>query len=543
LDESRRRQRTKGYMVETLEDLQQGTGKKAAPPINLPELILPCDSYTIDQSGQVAYTHFQQKHLFFRQGRTVKRINLKATNGEWLETVSAENFRGILGKHFNCQTIIQGQRGDYKTAKLCSADKARGLLASDTVLLLDPIQVVLKCPIFVENSHGLKILGKGYHPENGGVYVMTDMTIDENVSLEDAKKSLLEVINEFLFVTPSDKSRCLAEILAPAFRFGRLLQADFPLLLNEATSEQTGKTHLVKLVRTLYNETPYPITTGDKFLDEKLSAGMESGAGMLALDNIRGLINSPLFESAVRGEGNVSTRQAYSKVTKSETGHIIWLATSNKAELTADLAARSLIVRLNKQPKNYKWKVYPEGDHLKHVQMKLAHFLACVFAIIREWYKAGKPKTAPVDHDFREFCGVMDWCVTQLLGQEQLLLGHREEQMRMSNPDLNWMRDVAIEVGRQGKLDRELDSGDIMKICDEAAMPILNLEHWNKNIDREYKLPSLLGQQLSRLFKKAADGVTLTLGSYRVIRKETQKYDPHRQENRTTSVYIFDEIK
>jgi hypothetical protein len=173
---------------------------------------------------------------------------------------------------------------------------------------------------------------------------------------------------------------------------------------------------------------------------------------MLSLDNIRGLINSPLFESAVRGEGTVSTRQAYSKVTKSQTKHIIWLATSNKAELTADLAARSLIIRLNKHAKDYVWKTYPEGDLLTHVTMRLNYFLACVFAVLREWYKAGKPKTTPVDHDFREFCRAMEWCVTNLLGQAPLLLGHREEQMRMSTPDLSWLRDVAIEVDKQKRL-------------------------------------------------------------------------------------------
>jgi hypothetical protein len=116
-------------MVET-EDIKQGTGKKAAPPKNLPELILPCDSYTIGESGEVAYTHFRDRDLFFRQGATVKRINAHAKDGEWLETIKAETFRGILGKHFNCMTIIQGERGDYTTKKLCSADKSRALLAS-----------------------------------------------------------------------------------------------------------------------------------------------------------------------------------------------------------------------------------------------------------------------------------------------------------------------------------------------------------------------------------------------------------------------------
>jgi hypothetical protein len=111
-----------------------------------------------------------------------------------------------------------------------------------------------------------------------------------------------------------------------------------------------------------------------------------------------------------------------------------------------------------------------------------------------------------------------DWCVTQLLKQAPLLLGYREEQIRMSNPDLNWLRDFAIEVDRQERLGEKLQAHNIMKICDEATMTILNLKHWNKTIDNQIKLPPLLGQQLSKLFKKSTDGNILTLGSYQVTR-------------------------
>jgi hypothetical protein len=176
------------------------------------ELILPCDTYTIDQSGEVAYTYFKKNQLFFRQGRTVKRINLKSASGEWLETISAENFRSVLGRHFNCVTIIQGDRDVYQKPKLCSADKARGLLASDTVLTLDPIQAVLMCPIFVEDTHGkLKILGKGYHPENGGIYVITDMRAGASET-NDGRHSLHD-LNVYLQLHPTP-------LWAPQSRFG-----------------------------------------------------------------------------------------------------------------------------------------------------------------------------------------------------------------------------------------------------------------------------------------------------------------------------------
>jgi hypothetical protein len=87
-----------------------------------------------------------------------------------------------------------------------------------------------------------------------------------------------------------------------------------------------------------------------------------------------------------------------------------------------------------------------------------------------------------------------------------------------------------------------MEARDILKVCDDVGMRILNLDHWNSKIDRDFKLPPLLGQQLSKLFKKATDGSTLTLGSYQVTRTETKVYDPHRKENMITTVYIFTAI-
>ena len=99
-------------MPSDMEFVQAGA-EPVEPPSKKPELILPCDSHTIDESGAVAYTHFKENQLFFRQGRTVKRVN-----GDWLETISAETFRSILGRHFNCLPSCK-VRGGHTWSRNC----------------------------------------------------------------------------------------------------------------------------------------------------------------------------------------------------------------------------------------------------------------------------------------------------------------------------------------------------------------------------------------------------------------------------------------
>jgi hypothetical protein len=47
---------------------------------------------------------------------------------------------------------------------------------------------------------------------------------------------------------------------------------------------------------------------------------------------------------------------------------VIVMLTSNKADLTIDLAKRSSCVRILKQPERYQFQTYEEGELLDHVR-------------------------------------------------------------------------------------------------------------------------------------------------------------------------------
>jgi hypothetical protein len=112
----------------------------------------------------------------------------------------------------------------------------------------------------------------------------------------------------------------------------------------------------------------------------------------------------------------------------------------------------------------------------------------------------------------------MDFIVTQIFQLPALLTGHRAEQLRLANPDLNWMRDVAIAAG---KLDVQLRTHEVVAICDEGNVKIPGAEWLDGRDDRDAKICPYVGKMLKKIFNNAlSDDMTQTIetGGYIIER-------------------------
>lgn len=87
--------------------------------------------------------------------------------------------------------------------------------------------------------------------------------------------------------------------------------------------------------------------------------------------------------------------------------------------------------------------------------------------MVRAWHAAGKPRTGDTRHDFRGWAQTLDWIVPNVFQASPLLDGHQETQQRMTNPNLNWLRDVLQILARQGKSGQWLTANDILDALDE----------------------------------------------------------------------------
>jgi hypothetical protein len=291
--------------------------------------------------------------------------------------------------------------------------------------------------------------------------------------------------------------------------------------LAEADQSQSGKTYRQKLVARLYNETPSVIVQpkgGVGSLDESVSRALIQGRPFIALDNIRGRVDSSTLESAIRGHGRVTCRASYMPNTEVDTSAFLWQFSTNGAELTRDLANRSIITRIRKQPESYTFHKYLEGDLLAHVKICHAAYLGAIFAVVRAWIKAGSPRTSEQRHNFGEWCQVLDWIVQNIFAMPPLLDGHKEEQARTANPRLQWLRDVAFAASSSKMLSRELTTTELCSIGDDAGIDLPG----NPNSREEPHQRA--GKILGLLFRES-DGNPIAVDGFTISRNVVITYE------------------
>jgi hypothetical protein len=518
-----------------------------AQPVNIvdgkPELILPNDHTYFTECAEQSFQELAKTKRFFRQGSVLVEL-VESCEGPKLIELSVEAFRSRLETHFTLRSFAMLNGDRVLRQKLCSQDNAKALLATEAALkYLPPIQAVVNSPVFVEDKAGrLKVLNQGYHDCNGGIFVLRKRDIDTTIKPKKAVKALLGILSDFSFLSEWDRSRCVVGLISPALRFGRLLGVDFPLDLCEADQSQTGKSFRMKLISQVYGERPFVVVMpseskkGVGSLDESLSEALLSGRPFIVLENVRGEIASQLLESAIRGEGKVAVRRAYSRTTLIDTDHVYWMATSNRAQTTPDLANRSIITRLRKRPQDAPFAVYVEGDLLRHVEARSDYYLSCIFAVIRDWHAKRKPRTQENRHDFREWSQTVDWILQKLFKLPAPFEGHRSEQLRISSVGLSFLREVALAAQIADMCDQNLSAMDLASLCDVAEISVPGCPQGAENGMISRRIGSLLGP----LFRESE---SIMVEGFVVTRAKTSVYDEERKENRSTKSYTFKRVR
>ena len=259
------------------------------------------------------------------------------------------------------------------------------------------------------------VLQKGYHPDEEGLFIAKNLDIPE-ITLPEAVTLLTSgLFADYNWVSNSDLSRAVAQVISPALKLGNLLPgADFPIDLGLADQSQGGKTHRGRFTTRIYGEHPYTVINkrgGVGSLDETIASALCSGKLFITVDNVRGDIDSQLLESTLRGTGAVPVRLPYRPEILVRTDRVIVQLSSNSANLTKDLANRCIITNSRKQSGDYRPRLPWGQEFIRLVEDKQPTYLGAVHAVVREWILRGKPRTNETRHDFRDWVQSLDWIV------------------------------------------------------------------------------------------------------------------------------------
>lgn len=458
--------------------------------------------------------------LFSRGDAIVEIAEEKCSSGNTalvLKGVDDQGFRSRLDSHFLLMAYRMAGKGHGDSrlmANNCSADMAKALMASKEMKQgLPPITGVIRAPLLLKDG---RILRKGYDRATG--WFISGGEVVEGIPVETAVETLKSLVTGFDFQTPGDRSRALGSFFLPALRFGRIFTR-VPLDVAEANLSQAGKTFRQDVVAAAYAEETFKMSRKDGGvggLDESFASRLFQGRAFIQFDNIRNKLDSQYLEEYMTASGRTFGVRVpfHGEVDIDPSGSCVFLS-SNGVETTPDLANRSVIVRIRKQPEGYVFPTFNGLELMEYVKANQGFVLGCIYSILLEWMRRGCPRTTESRHDFRDWCQSMDWIMREIFHESPLMDGHQEAKARVSDPNKTFLRNICIIVEKLGRCGHELRAGDIYAMAEEHDVVIPGLHTFTEDAGRKR-----IGVIMKAVGLK--DAPTITVDGYTIMRAEQQ---------------------
>ena len=467
-------------------------------------VMVPGGSVTITQSAEELFRAIAPtRQLFYRGGVVVELVD----EGEvyMIQVLDAVAAQSRFEKYVRFSKTTKVGDQYMPTPTTISEPIAKQYLKSEACRnLLPKLNGVLHCPLLVEKDGRLHRVEQGYD-EATGYFVASSQPL-ETVQVEEAVGFLSGLLNDFDFATPSDRSRAIASLLTPALKLGGLINGPVPVDVAEANASQSGKTYRQKMVAALYNQRPAVVTKkagGVGSLDETFSEHLVKGKVFIQFDNVRGKLDSQFVEAFLTADGPVLARTPFRSSMTIDPSKVILFISSNGFEATKDLSNRASIIRIRKR-EGYQFRTMDGKDLVQLMFSWQPLLMGSVFAVVQEWHRQGKPKTNETRHDFREWCQSLDWIVQNIFHAAPLMDGHQEAKARAANPNLSFLRLVAIKLNEKHRLDQRISASDITELCFEEDLEIPGLSPENQTVEQG---PPQIGRIMGGLFKEAEEVV------------------------------------
>lgn len=230
------------------------------------------------------------------------------------------------------------------------------------------------------------------------------------------------------------------------------------------------------------------------------------------------------------------------------------MMTSNEANLNLDLTNRTVVTRILKQTKGYKFASYSEGNILDHVRSNQPEFLGAVFRIVQEWYDKGCPVDADAahEHDFSKWASILNYVLTEILGEPDMFEGYADVKLMLHTPNQRWLLDVARTMLQDNESTKSMQTSDMLKELEEAGnedlIPGLKEADTLEMGNTARKCATLTGRRMSVLFKDTDEINIENVSIKRTIEKKSRieinaEGKSVNRGDRETPCYSFEVVK
>jgi DNA primase catalytic core len=344
--------------------------------------------------------------LFVRSGALVRLAH--GDDGPFIDLMNESGTYGYLARIADWVKVTQEAVLDVSPAR----DVARDMLVNPHTEL-PQLEAVVSAPVF--DANGAIVATPGYHPHARLWYWHDGLqipAIPERPTADQvaAARALLldDLLFDFPFTADSDRAHALGALLLPFVR--RMVAGCTPIHLIEAPTPGSGKGLLADIVSILIVGRPCDPTTLTRDEDEtrkKITSILLKAQPVILLDNIKDGIDSAQLAAAITAERWSDRILGQSRMLDLP-NRATWLTTINNAQLTLEIARRSVRVRIDAkvdQPwKRTGFRHDPIRDWVRANRAELVH---AVVVLVRGWIAVGSPPSKRVLGSFESWARVV----------------------------------------------------------------------------------------------------------------------------------------
>lgn len=261
----------------------------------------------------------------------------------------------------------------------------------------------------------------GYDSASGrfGVFDAGAFAVPDHPSRADAEAALallLDLLAEFRFVSPSDRSAALSALLTAAIRTS-LAQA--PMYHARAYMVGSGKTYLCELITAFATPKPSTPTTfpGDEEECRKLLlAELLGSPAVIEFDNLTGDLLAHKTLCTVLTSEYLTGRILGISKTATVSTRTLFLSSGNNVGPIQDMTRRCVTIHLDPGCELPATRTFRRPELVEEVLRERGRYVSAALTVVRAWIVAGRPQTP-----CRALAGFGEW--SALCRQPLLWLG------------------------------------------------------------------------------------------------------------------------
>ncbi len=254
-----------------------------------------------------------------------------------------------------------------------------------------------------------------------------------------------ELLADFPFADEASFAHTLALILLPYIRL--LIDGPTPLHLVNAPTPATGKSLLVSTAISCFAPEaalPTALPQAEAEMEKRITTFLLQGPSHVWFDNVKENVDSASLEAVLTGTRWTGRLLGSSEQVR-QSPRCVWVATSDNATMSEDMASRTVSILLDTQMerpserRNFRLPSPPTW-----VSANRARVVASCLTLIRAWLEAGRPAYAGSGHTRYQAWGRVMGGILDVVGVPGFLSNVSHVQVRLNPEDEAWGQFISL---------------------------------------------------------------------------------------------------